>query len=103
MVMETTTDLVVVGADRDAMEYTSGSKDGWMQCTFCSMTDEIEKKEQQRSGACGFDRDCTPPRITNHGESETPDGFSINDNVFVENQETISTKIQPYKEQLENR
>ena len=42
---------------------------------------------KDRSGACGFDRDCTAPRITNHGESETPDGFSINDNIFEENQE----------------
>ena len=48
---------------------------------------QTEKKTGSRSGACGFDRDCTPPRITNHGESETPDGFSINDNVFEENQE----------------
>ena len=30
------------------------------------------------------------PRITNHGESETPDGFSINNNVFVENQELFN-------------
>ena len=45
---------------------------------------------KDRSGACGFDRDCTPPRITNHGESETPDGFSINNNVFVENQELFN-------------
>jgi len=49
----------------------------------------IEKKGGV-SGGCGFDRDCTAPRITNHGESETPDGFSINDNVFVENQERIN-------------
>ena len=41
-------------------------------------------------------------RITNHGESETPDGFSINDNVFEKiKKDTI--KIQPYKEQLGNR
>ena len=50
---------------------------------------QIEKKTGV-SGACGFDRDCTPPRITNHGESETPDGFSINDNVFEENQESFN-------------
>ena len=50
---------------------------------------QIEKKTGV-SGACGFDRDCTPPRITNHGESETPDGFSINDNVFEENQERFN-------------
>ncbi|MDC0202359.1 DUF2341 domain-containing protein [Candidatus Nitrosopelagicus sp.] len=50
---------------------------------------QIEKKTGV-SGGCGFDRDCTPPRITNHGESETPDGFSINDNVFEENQERFN-------------
>ena len=50
---------------------------------------QIEKKTGV-SGACGFDRDCTPPRITNHGESETSDGFSINDNVFEENQERFN-------------
>ena len=50
------------------------------------LTDEIEKK-QSSGGGCGFDRDCTAPRITSHGESETPDGFSINDNIFEENQE----------------
>ena len=61
---------------------------------------QIEKKTGV-SGGCGFDRDCTPPRITNHGESETPDGFSINDNVFEENQERFN-KNQPYKEQLES-
>ena len=38
------------------------------------------------SGACGFDRDCTAPRITKHGISETPDGFSINNVIFEENQ-----------------
>ena len=43
--------------------------------------------EKKASGACGFDRDCTAPRITNHGISETPDGFSINENIFEENQE----------------
>ena len=39
-----------------------------------------------KSGACGFDRDCTAPRITKHGISETPDGFSINNVIFEENQ-----------------
>ena len=48
---------------------------------------QIEKKTGSVSGACGFDRDCTAPRITNHGESETPDGFSINGSIFEENQE----------------
>ena len=27
--------------------------------------------------------DCTRPAITHHGHSETPDGFSINDAIFV--------------------
>ena len=51
---------------------------------------QTEKKSGSVSGACGFDRDCTPPRITNHGISETPDGFSINDSVFEENQERFN-------------
>ena len=71
--------LVHVDSDTYALAYTSGNKDGYIS-TFTISSDEIEKK--QRSGACGFDRDCTPPRITNHGESETTDGFSINDNIF---------------------
>ena len=51
------------------------------------LTGTCGEEEEERSGACGFDRDCTAPRITNHGTSETPDGFSINDNVFEDNQE----------------
>ena len=64
---------------------------------------------KDRSGACGFDRDCTPPRITNHGESETPDGFSINNNVFEENQElfnknpAIQGTIRPQTPPINNR
>ncbi|MDC0241828.1 hypothetical protein OAK66_05315, partial [Candidatus Nitrosopelagicus sp.] len=77
--------LVQVDSDTYALAYTSGSKDGWI--TTFTITEEVEEEEKQRSGGCGFDRDCTAPRITSHGESETPDGFSINDNVFVENQE----------------
>ena len=50
------------------------------------LTGECGEEEKQRSGACGFDRDCTAPRITKHGTSETPDGFSINNNIFEENQ-----------------
>jgi len=58
----------------------------------CGEADPVEEEEEekQRSGACGFDRDCTPPRITNHGDSETPDGFSINNNIFMENQELFN-------------
>ena len=61
-----------------------------LNCEENSTTKNCDDPAKDRSGACGFDRDCTPPRITNHGESETPDGFSINNNVFVENQELFN-------------
>ena len=73
---------LVVGAHGDD---EGGDRRGTVHILF--MTAISEEEEKQRSGACGFDRDCTAPRITNHGESETPDGFSINDNIFEENQE----------------
>ena len=76
---------LVVGAHLDD---EGGDRRGTVHILF--MTAISEEEEKQRSGACGFDRDCTPPRITNHGESETPDGFSINDNVFLENQELFN-------------
>ena len=76
---------LVVGAHGDD---EGGDRRGTVHILF--MTAISEEEEKQRSGACGFDRDCTPPRITNHGESETPDGFSINNNVFVENQELFN-------------
>ena len=79
--------LVQVDSDTYALAYTSGQKDGWIM-TF-TIPEDVEV-EKQRSGACGFDRDCTPPRITNHGESETPDGFSINSVIFEENQERFN-------------
>jgi len=63
-----------------------------LNCEENSTTENCDDPDtaKDRSGACGFDRDCTPPRITNHGESETPDGFSINNNVFEENQELFN-------------
>jgi len=77
-------DLAVVAPQDDA----GGTERGALHILFMTaIPEEVEEVEKQRSGACGFDRDCTAPRITNHGESETPDGFSINDNVFEENQE----------------
>ena len=74
------TKLFVLG-DRgnDVNEFT-------LSCAF-QIIGTCGEEKKQRSGACGFDRDCTAPRITKHGMSETPDGFSINDNIFVENQE----------------
>ena len=75
--------LVQVDSDTYALAYTSGQKDGWIM-TF-TIPEDVEV-EKQRSGACGFDRDCTAPRITKHGISETPDGFSINNVIFEENQ-----------------
>ena len=47
----------------------------------------------QLTGTCGEEEkgsscwDCTRPAITYHGHSETPDGFSINDAIFENNQE----------------
>ena len=51
-----------------------------------STDDSTSTESKKPSGACGFDRDCTAPRITKHGISETPDGFSINNVIFEENQ-----------------
>ncbi len=51
-----------------------------------SSSSEDSTTSSSKSGACGFDRDCTAPRITKHGISETPDGFSINNVIFEENQ-----------------
>ena len=64
---------LVVGAHGDD---EGGDRRGTVHILFMTA---IGEEEKQRSGACGFDRDCTAPRITNHGTSETPDGFSIND------------------------
>ena len=78
--------LVQVDCDTYALAYAGDGADGFIS-TFTISSCEIIEEEKKRSGACGFDRDCTAPRITNHGTSETPDGFSINDNIFEENQE----------------
>jgi hypothetical protein len=40
--------------------------------------------EEKKGSPCW---DCTRPAITHHGHSETPDGFSINDAIFENNQE----------------
>ena len=60
-----------------------------LNCEENSTTENCDDPDtaKDRSGACGFDRDCTAPRITKHGISETPDGFSINSVIFEENQE----------------
>ncbi len=58
-----------------------------LNCEENSTTKNCDDPVKDRSGACGFDRDCTAPRITKHGISETPDGFSINSVIFEENQE----------------
>ena len=76
---------LVVGAHLDD---EGGTARGTVHILF--MTAILEEEDKQRSGACGFDRDCTAPRITNHGESETPDGFSINGSIFEENQERFN-------------
>ena len=86
---------VIRSADWAAASYaTQNSPSTYLtlNCEENSTTKNCDDPDtaKDRSGACGFDRDCTPPRITNHGESETPDGFSINNNVFEENQELFN-------------
>ena len=79
----------VRSADWVAASYaTQNSPDTYLtvSCEENLATQNCEEEEKQRSGACGFDRDCTAPRITKHGISETPDGFSINSVIFEENQ-----------------
>ncbi|MBT5170926.1 MAG: hypothetical protein HOL90_01415 [Candidatus Nitrosopelagicus sp.] len=67
-----------VDSDTYALAYTSGQKDGWI------MTFTIPEEEEKKGSTCW---DCTRPAITHHGHSETPDGFSINDAIFENNQE----------------
>ena len=86
--------LVQVDSDTYAVAYAGWGDDGFIS-TFTisaddsaddSTDDSTSTESKKRSGACGFDRDCTAPRITKHGISETPDGFSINSVIFEENQ-----------------
>jgi len=48
---------------------------------------QIEKSQKPQGGPCGQYSDCIKPSIVKHGVSVTQDGFSINDNIFEENQE----------------
>jgi len=51
-------------------------------------TDDSTSTESKKSqgGPCGRYSDCIRPSFTTHGISETPDGFSINNVIFEENQ-----------------
>ena len=51
---------------------------------------QIEKSQKPQGGPCGQYSDCIKPSIVKHGISVTQDGFSINDNIFEENQERIN-------------
>ena len=64
-----------------ASYFNQGDPDTYTTVNVEETQTQIESKS--RSGACGFDRDCTPPRITNHGESETPDG-QIQHDLFLQ-------------------
>ena len=83
--------LIQVDSDTYALAYRGTGDDGFISTFTISAADTTSTTSSSTTsssgGGCGFDRDCTAPRITNHGESETPDGFSINDNIFEENQE----------------
>ena len=52
--------------------------------TYTTVGVEETQTEKERGSPCW---DCTRPAITHHGHSETPDGFSINDAIFENNQE----------------
>ena len=79
--------LVKVDSNTVALAYGGTDLDGFISTfTIGDSDDSTSTESKKRSGACGFDRDCTAPRITKHGISETPDGFSINSVIFEENQ-----------------
>tara|TARA_Y100001936_G_scaffold156801_1_gene153018 strand:- start:97 stop:2319 length:2223 start_codon:yes stop_codon:yes gene_type:complete len=79
--------LVKVDSNTVALAYGGTDLDGFISTfTIGDSDDSTSTESKKRSGACGFDRDCTAPRITKHGISETPDGFSINNVIFEENQ-----------------
>jgi len=84
--------LVQVDSDTYAVAYAGWGDDGFISTidieggSGTTTTDSTSTESKKPSGACGFDRDCTAPRITKHGISETPDGFSINSVIFEENQ-----------------
>ena len=80
--------LVKVDSNTVALAYGGTDLDGFISTfTIGDSDDSTDDSTSSKSGACGFDRDCTAPRITKHGISETPDGFSINSVIFEENQE----------------
>ena len=82
-----TRSLVKVDSNTVALAYGGTGDAGFISTFTIGDADASTSTEsKKRSGACGFDRDCTAPRITKHGISETPDGFSINSVIFEENQ-----------------
>jgi len=82
-----TRSLVKVDSNTVALAYGGTGDAGFISTFTIGDADASTSTEsKKRSGACGFDRDCTAPRITKHGISETPDGFSINNVIFEENQ-----------------
>ena len=80
--------LVKVDSDTIAYAYHDVplGYQGYIATFTIGDTSTDDSTSSSKSGGCGFDRDCTAPRITKHGISETPDGFSINNVIFEENQ-----------------
>ena len=75
--------LVKVDSNTVALAYGGTDLAGFISTFTIGDADASTSTESRNSGCW----DCTRPAITHHGHSETPDGFSINDAIFENNQE----------------
>ena len=75
--------LVKVDSNTVALAYQGEDLVGFISTFTIGDADASTSTESKNSGCW----DCTRPAITHHGHSETPDGFSINDAIFENNQE----------------
>jgi hypothetical protein len=78
-----TRSLVKVDSNTVALAYGGTGNAGFISTFTIGDADASTSTESKNSGCW----DCTRPAITHHGHSETPDGFSINDAIFENNQE----------------
>jgi len=81
--LSTNRSLVKVDSNTVALAYGGTGNAGFISTFTIGDADASTSTESKNSGCW----DCTRPAITHHGHSETPDGFSINDAIFENNQE----------------